>query len=221
MDISQYDIEILAEWYVAVAMDDKAAHDTLAAQPQMSVSPLVIECYEVEVLLRLMDALRNLTDEVRDGQQFARRVEEGHRPVDADTHIHAVLLGYVDDEGHIIEVVPRRKAEHQRQRHFVLQCLHHLNHAVVAVTPTHPLVSLAATIERDVQMPGLRATDGFYDTAGRETIRQQRVVRMMLAEPRHDFRSLWVQDKLATLQSYGCSFCDAFALHDSSDVIER
>lgn len=80
MDISQYDIEILAEWYVAVAMDDKAAHDTLAAQPQMSVSPLVIECYEVEVLLRLMDALRNLTDEVRDGQQFACSLEKAIVP---------------------------------------------------------------------------------------------------------------------------------------------
>ena len=31
VDVAKSDIEILAEWYVAVAMDDKAAHDTLAA----------------------------------------------------------------------------------------------------------------------------------------------------------------------------------------------
>ena len=70
-----------------------------------------------------------------------------------------------------MSMTKRRQAEHQRQRHLVLQCLHHLNHAVVAVTPTHPLVSLAATVERDVQMPGLIETDGIYDTTGRETIR--------------------------------------------------
>jgi len=131
------------------------------------------------------------------------------------------LLGYVDDEGHIVEVVPRRKAEHQRQRHFVLQYLHHLNHAVVAVTPTHPLVSLAATVERDVQMPGLIETDGVYDTTGRETIGKQRVVRVMLAEPRHDFRSLWVEDELAALQSDGCMSGNTPARHDAFDVIKR
>ena len=172
VDISQNNIEILAERHVTVTVDDETTHNALAAQTQMTIAPLVVECHKVEVLLRIVDALGNLTDEVRGRQQFARRVEEGHRPVDADAHIHAVLLGYVDDEGHIVEVVPRRKAEHQRQRHFVLQCLHHLNHAVVAVTPTHPLVSLVATVERDVQVPGLIETDGIYDTTGRETIRQ-------------------------------------------------
>jgi hypothetical protein len=34
------------------------------------------------------------------------------------------------------------------------------------------LVSLATTVERDVQVPGLIETDGIYDTTGRETIRQ-------------------------------------------------
>ena len=64
MDIPQYHIKILAERYVTVAMHNEATHDTLAAQPQMSVPPFVIECYEVEVLLRIVDALGNLTDEV-------------------------------------------------------------------------------------------------------------------------------------------------------------
>lgn len=199
MDISQYDVKILAEWHVTIAMDDKAAHDALAAQTQMPIAPLVVKCHKVEVLLCLVDSRWNLTDEVRSRQQFARRVEEGHRPVDADAHVHTILLGNVNHKSHIIEVVPGRQTEHQRQRHLVLQCLHYLNHTVVAVTPSHPLVSLATTVERDVQVPGLIETDGIYDTSGRETIRKQRVVRMMLAEPRHDFRSLWVQDKLDTL----------------------
>ena len=138
----------------------------------MPVAPLVVECYKVKVLFRIVDALGNLTDKVRSSQQFARRVEEGHRSVDANAHIHAVLLGNVNHKSHIVEVVPGREAEHQRQRHLVLLCLHHLNHAVVAVTPTHPLVSLATTVERDVQVPGLIETDGIYDTTGRETIRQ-------------------------------------------------
>jgi hypothetical protein len=43
----------------------------------------------------------------------------------------------------------------------------------------------------------------------------------MFMEPRHDFPCLWMEDELATLQTYGCPFSDALALHDSSDVIER
>ena len=155
MDVAKSNVEILAERYVTVAMDDKTAHNALAAQTQMPVAPLVIECHKVKVLLRLVNALGNLTHKVRSSQQFARRVEEGHRSVDADAHVHAVLFGNVDDKGHIVETVPRREAEHQRQRHLVLQCLHHLNHPVIAVTPSHSLVSLAATVERDVQVPGL------------------------------------------------------------------
>lgn len=138
----------------------------------MPVAPLVVECYKVKVLFRVVDAFGNLTDKVRSSQQFARRVEEGHRSIDADAHVHTVLFGNVNDEGHVIEVVPGRQTEHQRQRHLVLQCLHYLNHTVVAVTPTHMLVSLATTVERDVQVPGLIETDGIYDTTGRETIRQ-------------------------------------------------
>ena len=221
MDISQYDIKILTEGHVTVAMNDETAHDALAAQPQMSVVPLIVERHKVEVLLRVVDALWNLTDEVRGRQQFARRVEEGHRSVDADAHIHAVLLGNVDDKSHIIEVVPGRQAEHQRQRHLVLHRLHHLNHPVVAVAAPHPLVSLAATVERDVQMPGLMAADDIGDLFRRQPVGEQRVVRVMLAEPRHYFRGLRVEDELAALQSYGRPFGDALALHDSPDVVER
>ena len=171
MNIAKSNVEILAKWYITVAVDDKAAHDALAGQPQMSVTPLVVECYEVEVFLRLVDARRNLADEVRGRQQFARCVEECHCAVDADADVYIVMLGNINNIRHVIKVVPRREAEHQRQRHLVLQCLHHLNHPVIAVTPSHPLVSLAAAVERDVQVPGLIETDGIYDTTGRETVR--------------------------------------------------
>ena len=53
MDISQYDIKVLAERHVTIAMDDEAAHDALAAQTQMPVAPLVVECHKVEILLSL------------------------------------------------------------------------------------------------------------------------------------------------------------------------
>ena len=130
------------------------------------------------------------------------------------------MLGNVDDKIHIIEVVPGRQAEHQRQRYLVFHGLHHLNDLIVAVATTHPPVSLGATVERDVQMPGLIAADGINNTTGRETIGQQCVVRVMLAEPRHDFRGLRMEDELAALQSYGCPFGDALALHDSTDVVK-
>ena len=64
MDISQYDVKILAEWHVTITMDDKAAHDALAAQTQMPVAPLVVESQKVKVLLCLMDALRDLLHKV-------------------------------------------------------------------------------------------------------------------------------------------------------------
>ena len=67
----------------------------------MPVAPLVVECHKVEVLLRIVDAHGNLTDEVRGRQQFARRVEEGHCPIDADAHVHTILLGNVNHKSRL------------------------------------------------------------------------------------------------------------------------
>ena len=64
VDIAENDVKILAEWHVTITMDDKAAHDALAAQTQMPVAPLVVESQKVKVLLCLMDALRNLLHKV-------------------------------------------------------------------------------------------------------------------------------------------------------------
>ena len=63
--------QILTEWDVTVAMHDKAAHDALTAQPKISIAPFVIECHEVVVLLRVVDALGNLPYEIRCRHQFA------------------------------------------------------------------------------------------------------------------------------------------------------
>ena len=59
MDIAKRDIKILTEWYITVTVDDKAAHDALAVQTQMSIAPLVVECHKVKVLLRVVDAFGN------------------------------------------------------------------------------------------------------------------------------------------------------------------
>ena len=64
MDIAKRDIKILTEWYITVTVDDKTAHDALAAQSQVPITPLVVESQKVKVLLCLMDALRNLLHKV-------------------------------------------------------------------------------------------------------------------------------------------------------------
>ena len=132
----------------------------------MSTPPLVVECHKVEVLLRIVDALGNLADKVRGSQQFTRRVEEGHRSVDADTHIYMIMFGKVYDESHVAERIPWRQAEHQRQWHFVSQRFYYLNHAVVAVTSSHPPVSFPSAVKRHIQMAGWVASDGIYNPLG-------------------------------------------------------
>ena len=64
VDIAKSDVKILTEWHVTVTVDDEATHDALAAQAQMPIAPLVVECYKVEILLCLVDALRYLLHEV-------------------------------------------------------------------------------------------------------------------------------------------------------------
>ena len=170
VDIPQHHIKILAEWNVTIAMHDETAHNTLAAEPKISIAPFVIECHEVVVLLRVVDALGNLLHEVRCREQFTCRIEEGHCSVDANANVYVVMVGNVYHIRHIIECVPRRQTEHQRHGHIIFEDFHYLDYTVVPVAPTHSLISLAATVERDVKMTGLIATDGIYNTTGRETV---------------------------------------------------
>ena len=75
-------------------------------------------------------------------------------------------------------------------------------------------------VERDVEMPGVVVPDGCRYPTWRESVGQQRVVRMVLMEPLHDFVRLRVQDELAALQSDRRSSRDASAFHDSLNVGE-
>ena len=45
-----------------------------------------------------------------------------------------------------------------------------MNYAVITIAPTHPLVSLTTSVERDVQMSGMMEADGFDDTMGSQAI---------------------------------------------------
>lgn len=69
--IAKHDVKVLAKRHIAVAVNDEAAHDTLTAESQMSISPLVVKNYEVEVFLRLMDAPRYFGNEIRCREQFS------------------------------------------------------------------------------------------------------------------------------------------------------
>ena len=64
MNIAKRDIKILTEWYIAIAVDDKTAHDALAAQSQVAITPLVIKGHKVVVLLSVVDAFGNLPHKV-------------------------------------------------------------------------------------------------------------------------------------------------------------
>ena len=96
MDVAQFDTKVLAKWHITIAMHHKIAHNALAAQPQPSVAPFVIESHKVKVLLRVVDTLGNLLHEIRCSQQFARCIKKGHRSVDAYMHVHIIVFGNVD-----------------------------------------------------------------------------------------------------------------------------
>ena len=64
MDISQNNIKILTKRHVAIAVDDKTAHDALAAQSQVAITPLVIKGHKVVVLLSVVDAFGNLPHKI-------------------------------------------------------------------------------------------------------------------------------------------------------------
>ena len=59
VNVTEYYVKILTKGYIAVAVNDETAHDALAAQSQVAITPLVVEGYEIEILLCIMDAWRN------------------------------------------------------------------------------------------------------------------------------------------------------------------
>ncbi len=66
----------------------------------------------------------------------------------------------------------------------------------------------------------MESLHGIDDASRGEAIGQQRVIRMVLMEPRHDFVGLWMQDEFASFEPDGRSMCDATAAHDSLDVVK-
>lgn len=85
VDISKHYIKILAQRHISIAMNDKAAHDALASEPQTPFAPLVLKGYEVIVLLCFMNAVWYLLDEIFCFQQFCCGIEKCHCSIDADT----------------------------------------------------------------------------------------------------------------------------------------
>ena len=59
--IPQDNIQILANRHIAVGMNHQFVENTVATQPQAMIFPLIVECHEVEVFVRFMNRLRNLT----------------------------------------------------------------------------------------------------------------------------------------------------------------
>ena len=64
VNISEHDIKILTKWYISIAVNDETAHDALAAQSQVAITPLVIKGHKVVVLLSVVDAFGNLPHKV-------------------------------------------------------------------------------------------------------------------------------------------------------------
>ena len=221
VDIAQLGIKILAQGYITITVNDQTAHDALAAKSQVATPPLIIKCYKVIVLLCLVDVRGNTAHKIGRLNQLARGVKERHRAIDADAHVNAVMQGHIDDMLHVLERVPRRQAEHERQWYLVLQCLNDLNHLVIAVAAAHSLVGLLVSIKRDIQVARMIAPHGLDDTLWHQGVSQQRVIRVVLMKPCHDFISLWMQDKFASFKSDGRPARNATVLHDVLDVIER
>lgn len=67
----------------------------------------------------------------------------------------------------------------------------------------------------------MESLHGIDNALRSEAIGQQRVIRMVLMEPRHDFVGLWMQDEFASFEPDGRLARDATAVHDSLDVVKR
>jgi len=182
--------------------------------------PLVIEDDEIIVLLSLVDVVRYLTGIVAHREQVARGIKECHGAIDADAHVNAIMQGNIDDVLHVLERVPWRQAEHERQRHLSPQCFYNLNHSAISVTAPHHLVSFLISIKRDIQVAWMESLHGIDNPLRGQAIGQQRVIRVVLMEPCHDFISLRMQDEFTAFKPDGRLARDATAVHDSLDVIK-
>ena len=115
MYIAQLHIKVLAQRHIAIGVNHQFAEYALAAQFEISVSPFLIQCHKIEILFRVVYALRNVLDIILHvgGEQFGCGVEEVHRAINSDAHIYAIALSHANHIVHVGETVPRREAKHQ------------------------------------------------------------------------------------------------------------
>ena len=61
---------------------------------------------------------------------------------------------------------------------------------------------------------------GVDDERRCKSVGQQRVFRVIVLQPRHDFLCLRMEQEFATFEAYDRATCDALALHDGFDFVE-
>ena len=221
VDIAQHDVEVLADGHVAVAVDYEGALDALAAEIEIAFAPLLVESHIVVVFLGVVDIVRDALGEMVGREKVAGGVEEIHGAVHADTHVDVVLLGHIDDELHILELVPRREAEHKRHGELVLEGFDDLDDVVVAVASTHTLVGFAIAVEGDEEVSRTVFAHHLDNAFRCEAVGEQRVVAVVFGEPIHDGVGFGVEDKFATFEAHDGAFGHTAAAHDALDIVER
>ena len=220
VDVAKDAVKILAQRHIAVGMDDDLAADTEAGETEVPVAPLVVECYIVVVLAGAMDGSRDAGGEVGGGKEVAGGIEECHSAVDAYPHVDMVLQGQLDDILHVVETVPRRKTEHERQRQRVFQCLDCSYHAVISVAAPHAKVGLTSAVEGEVEVFGTVLHRKGGKPFGVETVGEEGEVGVVVHKPIEYLACLGVQDKLAAFKPHGGAGVDASALHHTHNVVE-
>ena len=221
VDVAQHHVEVLADGHVAVAVDHKGALDALAAEFEITLAPLLVEGYVVVVFLSVVDILRDALCEVVGIEEVAGGVEEVHGAIHADTDVDIVLFCDIDNELHVLEIVPRGEAEHERDGQLVLEGLDNLDHMVVAVAATHTQVGVAVAIERDEEVTRTVFANNLNHTFRSEAVGQERIVLVVFGEPIHNGIGFGVEDELAALEAHHGALGDTAAADDALDVVER
>ena len=174
MYIAEFYAQVLAQRHITIRMNDQFAEYALASQFQMAVSPLFIQSYKVEILFCLMNIGRNALYEVAHVslEQIGCSVEEIHRSINADADIYLVFLCHTYHIVHILEGVPWRKAEHQRNGNLIFQGLNHFYHLVMTIATSHCFVCVFVTVQRHIQMAGTVSTHSINNLLWVEAIGQ-------------------------------------------------
>ena len=173
MYVAKFHTQVLAQRHIPIRMNNQFAEYALTPQFQMAVSPLLIQCDKIKIFFRLMNVVWNALQVVCliCAKQIGRGVEEVHRAINADAYIYLIFPRHTNNIVHILEGVPWREAEHQRNGDLIFQGLNHLYHLVMAIASSHYLVCISVAIQRHIQMPGIVSTRSVNDLLWIEAIR--------------------------------------------------